>query len=553
MRFNWLKYIFLPVCMVVAMLSCIPEDAPFEDEPQDQVPAPEPIPTPTPEPEPEPEPDIPSSESSYDAIRNMGVGWNLGNTLDAVWWNGGTDGRDWRAWETGWGQPVTRPELMTMMKNAGFGAIRVPVTWGVHMDADGRVFDEWMNRVNEIVDYVLDAGMYCIINVHHDTGAESDAWLVADPQVYENVKGRYESLWRQIAERFRSYDHRLLFESYNEMLDESRSWCYASMNLGYDAAAATRAYDAINSYAQSFVDVVRATGGNNSVRNLVVNTYGACNGSGTWSQYLADPLIFMKKPTDTVEDHLLFQVHAYPMIDDLPSMETEVSEMFRRLDLYLATQGCPVIIGEWGTFSEDPSIGNLCYYADYFVSKAKEYGMGTFHWMSLSDGFYRSLPAFSHPEIAEAIVKAYHGDGFAPQLPLLEDFDLACKVTYHTLWSEANLHPSVLDLTEYKGIFIELEEVPERGSLSVKVYGDSDGKEQYVSFDGSSAIVYFDSDILGTRVNRTTLQCFMDKELEVILKDISLIKSDGTLESSMPSVFWGCDVELIITDRISEE
>jgi hypothetical protein len=74
------------------------------------------------------------------------------------------------------------------------------------------------------------------------------------------------------------------------------------MNLGYDATEAAKAYDAINSYAQSFVDVVRATGGNNAVRNLVVNTYGACNGSGTWNQHLPDPLIYMKKPVDTVED-----------------------------------------------------------------------------------------------------------------------------------------------------------------------------------------------------------------------------------------------------------
>ena len=70
------------------------------------------------------------------------------------------------------GQAVTTPALIAMMRDAGFGAIRVPVSWGVHMDADGKVYDEWMNRVQEVVDYVLDAGLYCIINVHHDTGAD---------------------------------------------------------------------------------------------------------------------------------------------------------------------------------------------------------------------------------------------------------------------------------------------------------------------------------------------------------------------------------------------
>ena len=181
---------------------------------------------------PEPKP-APQFENAYEAVANMGVGWNLGNTLDPVW-SGDTDGRDWRRWETGWGQSITQPELFAMMRDAGFGAIRVPVTWGVHMDAEGKVYDEWMNRVNEVVDYVLDAGLYCIINVHHDTGADEEtAWLVASTSGYQAAKEKYEYLWLQIAERFKHYDHRLLFESFNEMLDDKRSWCYASYNVGY--------------------------------------------------------------------------------------------------------------------------------------------------------------------------------------------------------------------------------------------------------------------------------------------------------------------------------
>ena len=544
-------YVFLAVCMAVMMQSCSPVEAPSEnDGPVVETPAdPEPEKPSDEDPEPGPTPDLPAFESSYDAIRSMGVGWNLGNTLDAVWWTGSTDGRDWRAWETGWGQPVTEPELMTMMKKAGFGAIRVPVTWGVHMDADGKVFDQWMDRVNEIVDYVLNAGMYCIINIHHDTGADPDAWLVAEPVIYEKVKARYEGLWRQIAERFKPYDQRLLFESYNEMLDESRSWCYASMNLGYDAAAAAQAYDAINSYAQSFVDVVRATGGNNAVRNLVVNTYGACNGSGTWNPHLPDPLIYMKMPSDKVKDHILFQVHAYPLIDELPAMEAEVSEMFSLLDRHLVSKGGPVIIGEWGTFSENPSLENFCHYADFFVRKAKQYGMATFHWMNLSDGFYRSLPAFSHPELTESIVKAYHGEGFIPEIPVLDNFDLDFKVTYRQIWSEANLNSSTLDLSLYKGIRFELDKAPVNGNLSVKVYGESDGKEQYTSFSDASATVYFDRNALGSKARRVTLQYMKEGTYETTIRHVAIIKNDGTETESMPSVFWGCEMEMIVVSQ----
>ncbi len=108
-------------------------------------------------------------ETAKDAVKNMGVGWNLGNTLDA---NDAT--KTWTTTaqhETCWGQPVTKPELLKMMKEAGFGAIRVPITWYQEMDKDGKVNAAWMSRVKEVVDYVIDNGMYCIINVHHDTGA----------------------------------------------------------------------------------------------------------------------------------------------------------------------------------------------------------------------------------------------------------------------------------------------------------------------------------------------------------------------------------------------
>ena len=127
-----------------------------------------------------------------------------------------------------------------------------------------------------------------------------DAWLIADDGVYKKERSRFEALWTQIAEEFRDYDEHLLFEGYNEMLDTQRSWCFASFaaNGGYNASIAKSAYSGINSYAQSFVDAVRATGGNNAQRNLIVNTYGSCSGSGTWSSHLQDPLKQMKLPED---------------------------------------------------------------------------------------------------------------------------------------------------------------------------------------------------------------------------------------------------------------
>jgi aryl-phospho-beta-D-glucosidase BglC (GH1 family) len=154
-------------------------------------------------------------ETATDAVKHMGLGWNLGNTLDA---NNQKDhdptqnnywGQQDVSSETCWGQFTTKAELFAMMKNAGFGAVRVPVTWYNHMDMDGNVDEAWMNRVCEVVDAVISQGLYCIINVHHDTGADRDgfkSWIKADPTNFAGNEARYKKLWQQIAEKFRNYD-----------------------------------------------------------------------------------------------------------------------------------------------------------------------------------------------------------------------------------------------------------------------------------------------------------------------------------------------------------
>ncbi len=376
-------------------------------------------------------------ESATEAVANMRVGWNLGNTLDS---NSGDVNNMWiEAWsdrtptsyETAWGQPVTKPELMKMMKEAGMNAIRVPVTWHPHMEANFKsgqtkwdissndfgtqIQPAWMARVHEVVDYVISQGMYCILNVHHDTGDATTAWLRADMTIYNKEKARFEAIWRQIAEEFKDYDEHLLFEGYNEMLDTYGSWCFASFAApsNYNATVATSAYNAINSYAQSFVNAVRSTGGNNHQRNLIVSTYGACCGSGTWNSHLQDPLKQMALPKDVVSNHLLFEVHSYPDVKNLTNCKNEVDQMIKALKTNLVSKGAPVIFGEWGTGTDkgyENYRQNLLAFARYFVEKAKANGMGTFYWMGLSDGEHRAVPEFNQPDLLEAIIKGYYGE-----------------------------------------------------------------------------------------------------------------------------------------------
>lgn len=377
-------------------------------------------------------------ENAKAAVANMRIGWNLGNTLDSnsgdvnnMWIEKWTE-RQPSDYETSWGQPITKPELFKMMKEAGFNAIRVPVTWYPHMEAKfdngltwnpvkdpigTKIQEDWMKRVHEIVDYVVSQDMYCILNIHHDTGAASTAWLVAGEKEYEEVKDRFEAVWTQIAEEFKDYDGRLLFEGYNEMLDPYDSWCFASFGTSknYDAAVAESAYNAINSYAQSFVNAVRATGGNNSERNLIVSTYGACCGDGTWNAHLQDPLKQMNLPEDAADGHIIFEVHSYPYIaDGVNNAKNSVKSMMNAVDTHLASKGAPVIIGEWGTSNGDDynnRRADVLAFARDFVEQAKNHGFATFHWMGLSDGEHRSVPEFNQQDLVDAIVKGYYGEG----------------------------------------------------------------------------------------------------------------------------------------------
>lgn len=375
-----------------------------------------------------PEPVTDTFESAAEAVAHMGAGWNLGNTLDSnsgevdhMWIEAWTS-RTPRDYETAWGQPQATRELIHMFKEAGFSSIRVPVTWYPHIgtitlhDQDkwdmstwtGTTVDpQWMIRVKEVVDYVIDEGMYCILNVHHDTGAASTAWLIASEVDYTAAKERYGALWRQIAETFKDYGDKLLFESYNEMLDPFDSWCFASFASPnrYSESVARLAYNGINSYAKLFAETVRATGGNNLFRNLVVNTYGACSGDGTWNQHLKEPLTQFCLPE--APGHIAVEVHSYWDANRFDEQKADIDLLFTNLDTHITQRlGVPVIIGEWGGGDGEDSDANVVF-ASYFSQKAKEAGVAAYWWMCLSDGKDRAVPKWTTPRIKDAILQPY--------------------------------------------------------------------------------------------------------------------------------------------------
>ena len=472
-------------------------------------------------------------ETAKEAVKNMGVGWNLGNTLDAN--SGSAQGLES---ETYWGQPVTKPELMKMMKEAGFKSIRVPVTWYNHMDADGKVDAAWMKRVHEIVDYVIDQGLYCIVNVHHDTG-DGTQWLHASTKTYNSNKAKFEYLWRQIADEFRDYDQKLLFEAYNEMLDDNNRW---------NEPASQDGYDAINKYAKSFVTIVRGTGGNNKQRNLIVNTYSA---SSTPNAMKA-----LELPEST--GHIIFQLHSYPNWQNESNAKREIDNLISNIKSNLLNRA-PVIIGEYATFTTWPS--NIDYYntnrkvalyaMDYLIKQAKIAGIGTFYWMGLSDGSSRSLPVFNQADLAETLIKAYYGSTAGYKFPSTSTTEIIYTVKYNDEWSEAFLYGdwnrTTVKLSDYKGIRVEMMDDSYADKLQIKVYGDKISgntfKEQYIPLASGSAITEatFDAATLGSTFWGITLQTFTGAQTAKVRK-ATLIKADGSEMALTVTAAWGCEV-----------
>ena len=350
-------------------------------------------------------------ESAVNAVKNMGLGTNFGNCMDAVCASWTMESNSVTDFEKVWGQVPTTKAMVDFLKKNGFNSVRVPVTWWQHMKADGTVDEAWMARVQEIVDYVIDNGMYCILNVHHDTGADLDDgsykhWIKADEANYNENKDRFEGLWTQIANRFKNYDQHLVFEGYNEMLDDSNTW---------NAPKNSSSYKGLNGYAQSFVNAVRATGGNNETRNLIINTYAAACGD--------EVLNNLTLPTDKAEGHLAVEVHTYAPWDWFAqkgawdsSCSNEIKNMFTRLNNKFISKGIPCIIGEYGTHgsasvnknSTDAQKKAAADQAADIVKQAKALGVATFYWMSIFEGSDRSVPQWSLPTVVEAMKKAYN-------------------------------------------------------------------------------------------------------------------------------------------------
>ena len=291
--------------------------------------------------------------TSLEVIGLMGNGINLGNTLEAYNHQGYVGGADPTNFETSWGQPVTTPEIVQGMKDAGFDTLRIPVAWTNGMlfeNGDYTIDERLMNRVEEVVNYALDADMYVIINDHWD-GGWWGMFGSADMEVREKGMELYKSMWSQISERFKDYSYKLIFESANEELGDRLNDKEITGSKGI--LNQDECYEKLYEINSEFVKLVRSTGGKNADRFLLIAGYNTDIGMTCDDRY--------KMPEDTAKDKLLLSVHYYTPWDycgsdainhwGSPDDYKEQNELMERLSKF-NEQGYGVVIGEYAVLTD---------------------------------------------------------------------------------------------------------------------------------------------------------------------------------------------------------
>ncbi|MBS9461057.1 glycoside hydrolase family 5 protein [Flagellimonas sp. 389] len=329
--------------------------------------------------------------SSVEIVAEMKTGWNLGNSLDA-------EGPD----ETFWGNPATTQAMIDEVSNRGFNTLRVPVTWRFHQgDAPSYTIEEsWFDRVEEVVNYGRANNMYVIINVHHD-----DPWIIPTYEKGDEVKDRLSKLWTQIANRFKNYSDYLIFETLNEPRFENspEEWTGGTLE----------GRDMVNQYHQVSLDAIRATGGNNSLRQIMISTYAASTLS-----LAMDALIV---PND--DQRTIISLHSYfPFPFTLEGTDStwgtdedkaQLGAEMDRIKAKFTDNGKAVVLGEWASGNQS-NLDDRIAHATFYAQAAAERGFSSVWWDNgnsnvSNDGlaiFNRQNLTWPFGEIADIIVEA---------------------------------------------------------------------------------------------------------------------------------------------------
>lgn len=363
----------------------------------------------------------------------MGQGINLGNTMEATKSVTTKDSfTEASAFETAWGSSVITQEVIDGIHSYGFNTIRIPVAWSNMVKNDDPTYtidEKYLGRVEEIVNYALNNGMYVIINDHWDSGwwgefgaayrdenGDKHAW----EEMREKAWVRYVSYWTQIANRFKDYSDHLIFEGANEELgdrlnDGVRSEGFAGGGTG-DAVKGNltqeERYQTTNKINQLFVNIVRSTGGNNAYRHLLIPGYDTNIEKTVDGRYIM--------PTDTEENgktKLSVSVHYYTPwdfcgdnsegeYDDADKAVTRSQLSYMR---YFSEQGYGVIMGEYGVCN--PRQERVCDWLYDVMCYASDFGILPVLWDSAGRYYNRVKCQMKYADVGELYNKVTGASG----------------------------------------------------------------------------------------------------------------------------------------------
>lgn len=430
--------------------------------------------------------DLPTAKS---IAAEMGVGWNIGNSMEVP--KNPTD----------WGNPLPTQKLIDSAKAGGFKTIRIPCAWDSHANQTTNVINSgWMDTVKQVVDYCIKDSLFVILNSHWDGG-----WLEENISTSKQaeVKKKQGTYWRQIATAFRDYDRHLLFASANEPATQDP----------YGTVFGTDRMAVLNSYHQTFIDTVRATGGNNGSRTLIVQ--------GPKSDIVLTNQVMTIMPTDKIAERLMAEVHFYPyqftLMDqdadwgnmfyywgkdnhsttDLPhnptwGEESFVDSVFNLMKTKFVDQNIPVILGEFGAIKRTTLTGDILkrhilsrrYFYEYVVSSAKSKGIIPVAWDAGGKGD-KTMTIFDRKAGGAiydlGLLNAIRSGAGLPKLP--GDTSLvsvatgsnAMKILYSakdSLWGQVDLGVVKANMTAYDSIIV-------RAHVNGETNYDSAGTAKY--------------------------------------------------------------------------
>ncbi len=325
--------------------------------------------------------------SSVELVAEMGSGWNLGNSFDAIGDN-----------ETAWGNPFTTKAMIDEISARGFKTIRMPITWGSHTGAapDYIIEEEWLDRVEQVVNYGLDNDMFVIINIHHD-----NSWVIPTFNKQPEVSARLGKVWTQIANKFKEYDEHLIFETLNEprLEGSAQEW----------TGGTSEGRTVLNQYHKASLEAIRATGGNNEKRHIMISTYAASS--------IPVAMNDLEIPND--DERVIISIHSYfpypfTLGESDPTWGTaadkrDLDAELDRMKTKFIDNGRPVVMGEWGSINQD-NLQDRLTHATYYAEAAAARGIVPIWW---DNGNVNELGIFDRrnvswyfPEIADAIINA---------------------------------------------------------------------------------------------------------------------------------------------------